>query len=247
MRIVNYIKLVGLILGVAVLNIILFSPGLIGLRLGAGALSSAIGATLLAASGLTLLYGSYSLLFRAPPEKPRPVKQVMTHQDYVDGLTQYRRIKALRSDMDWGLRQLERLVKKKDTLVESLNQRFDPGELSYKKFASVIVEVENVFYLNFKSILNRLRAFDEAEYESVTGRKPPPLSPQLLQERKNIYNDYLSFTNSSLATNEEILLKLDKLTLEISRLDSLDPGEIEQLPCMQEIDTLIKQTKYYKN
>jgi hypothetical protein len=42
------------------------------------------------------------------------------------------------------------------------------------------------------------------------------------------------------------LLKLDKLLLEISRLDSLEPGDIENMACMQEIDSLIKQTKYYK-
>jgi len=34
--------------------------------------------------------------------------------------------------------------------------------------------------------------------------------------------------------------------LEISRLDGLEPGEIENMACMKEIDALIKQTKYYK-
>ena len=42
-------------------------------------------------------------------------------------------------------------------------------------------------------------------------------------------------------------MKLDKLLLEISRLDSLEPGDIDDMPCMQEIDALIKQTQYYKN
>lgn len=35
--------------------------------------------------------------------------------------------------------------------------------------------------------------------------------------------------------------------MEISRLDSIDPGDIEKMPCMQEIDELIKQTKLYKD
>ncbi|MNN42780.1 hypothetical protein D3C81_1569860 [compost metagenome] len=62
-----------------------------------------------------------------------------------------------------------------------------------------------------------------------------------------MYSEYLTFIKSSLATNEEIMLKLDKLLLEISRLDSFEPGDIENMPCMQEIDSLIKQTKLYKN
>ncbi|MNI88070.1 hypothetical protein D3C73_1453300 [compost metagenome] len=61
-----------------------------------------------------------------------------------------------------------------------------------------------------------------------------------------MYSEYLTFIKSSLATNEEIMLKLDKLLLEISRLDSFEPGDIENMPCMQEIDSLIKQTKLYK-
>ncbi|MNP47981.1 hypothetical protein D3C76_1420710 [compost metagenome] len=46
--------------------------------------------------------------------------------------------------------------------------------------------------------------------------------------------------------NEEILLKLDKLLLEMSRLETADYRELEATPCMQEIDELIHQTKFYK-
>lgn len=42
------------------------------------------------------------------------------------------------------------------------------------------------------------------------------------------------------------MLKLDQLLLEISRLDSFEAGDIEQMPCMQEIDQLIKHTKLYR-
>ncbi|MNI99672.1 hypothetical protein D3C73_1588090 [compost metagenome] len=78
-------------------------------------------------------------------------------------------------------------------------------------------------------------------------QKNARFSTELLQERRTVYSEYLTFIKSSLATNEEIMLKLDKLLLEISRLDSFEPGDIENMPCMQEIDSLIKQTKLYKN
>ncbi|MBM7568137.1 hypothetical protein [Paenibacillus sacheonensis] len=245
MSVTRTIKLLGLILGVAALNTVVFSPGFIGIELGGSALSSAIGATILAASGIALTYGCYALLFKSPAALP--VKEIKTHEDYVEALSLFRRIKVLEDDMSLALHQLERMRKKKNTLLDILKQRFDPAELSYKKFAAVIQEVEKLFYLNVRSILNRLRTFDESEFESVSGRKPSTLSQELLQARKSLYGEYLSFTKQSLATNEEILLKLDQLLLEISRLDSLEPGDIDGMPCMQEIDALIKQTPYYKN
>jgi hypothetical protein len=240
----KYIKLIGLIAGVAVLNIVVFSPGFAGLAIGGSALATASGVTLLVASALALLYGSYILLARQP--EAIPVKQIRTHEDYAEALTRYARIKPLEGDIRFALDQLERIRKKKETLLDVLNQRFESGELSYKKFASVIREVEKLFYLNVRSVLNRLHVFDEADFASVMTQKTTRYSKQLLQEKTNLYNEFLSFLKYSLDNNEEILLKLDKLLLEISRLDSFEPGDIENMPCMQEIDSLIKQTKYYK-
>lgn len=240
----KYIKLVGLILGVLVVNILVLSPGFLGVEIGRNALSTAFAITLLIASALVLLYGSYVLLFKQPVVLP--VKEVKTHEDYVEALNHYRHVKTLEEDITFALEQLERLKKKKATLLNVLNQRFDASELSYKKFDSVTYEVEKLFYLNVRSILNRLGVFDESEYLSVMSQKSTKFSNELLQEKRNVYNDYLSFMKSSLDTNEEILLKLDKLLLEISRLDSFEPGDIDNMPCMQEIDSLIKQTKYYK-
>jgi hypothetical protein len=240
----KYIKLLGLILAVVVINILVLSPGFIGVEIGGSALTTAFGVTLLFASVLVLIYGSYVLLVKPPVVLP--VKQIKTHEDYVEALMHYRRVKALEDDITLALEQLDRMKKKKLTLLNVLNERFDTTELSYKKFASVTQEVEKLFYLNVRSILNRLHIFDESEFNSVMSQKPTPFSRQLLQEKTNVYNEYLTFVKSSLGTNEEILLKLDKLLLEISRLDSFEPGDIENMPCMQEIDSLIKQTKYYK-
>jgi BMFP domain-containing protein YqiC len=240
----KFIKLLGLILGVAGLNILVLSPGLLGVEIGENALSTAFGVTLLSASTLVLFYGSYVLLFKPPVVIP--IKQIQTHEDYVEALIRFRRVKALEDDITLALEQLDRMRKKQETLLNVLIQRFEPNELSYKKFASVTQEVEKLFYLNVRSVLNRLNVFDESEFESVRSQKSSRFSLELLQEKTEMYNEHLSFVKNSLGTNEEILLKLDKLLLEISRLDSFELGDIENMPCMQEIDSLIKQTKYYK-
>jgi hypothetical protein len=239
------LKFLGLILGISLLNVVVLSPGMLGVSIGGGnALMVAFGVSFLLVSVLVLFYGGYTLLIKA--ETRLPVKQIKTHEDYIDGLNRFKRVKVLESDITFALEQLERIKKKTDTLLSVLNQRFDPAELSYKKFASVSQEVEKLFYLNVRSVLNRLSVFDESEYENVVKQNTTQFSRELLQEKTDLYNEYLSFVKSSLGTNEEILLKLDKLLLEISRLDSFEAGDIENMPCMQEIDALIKQTKYYK-
>jgi len=240
----KYIKFFGLVAGIVVLNILVLSPGFLGISIGGSALSTAIGITLLVASAIILFYGSYMLLFKPPAVIP--VREISTHEDYVEALNRYRQVKSLEEFVTLALEQLDRILKKRSTLMNIINQRFEQGELSHKKFSSVTYEVEKLFYLNVKSILNRLSVFDESEYLSVMNQRRSKFSREILQEKTNVYNEYLTFMKSSLSTNEEILLKLDKLIIEISRLDSFEPGDIDNMPCMQEIDSLIKQTKFYK-
>lgn len=240
----KYIKFFGLVAGLVVLNILVLSPGFLGISIGGSALSTACGITLLVASAIILFYGCYMLLFKPPAVIP--VKKIRTHEDYVEALNRYRNVKSLQEFVTLALEQLDRILKKRATLMNIINQRFDEGELSHKKFSSVAYEVEKLFYLNVKSILNRLSVFDESEYLSVMNQRQSKFSREILEKKTKVYNEYLSFMKSSLSTNEEILLKLDKLIIEISRLDSFEPGDIDNMPCMQEIDSLIKQTKLYK-
>lgn len=240
----NGMKLLGLILVIAAVNIFVLSPGFIGVQIGASALATATGVTLLFASAMVLFYGIYQFMFKKPPMIP--IKEINTYEEYVESLSRYRHMKGLESNMSLALEQMERMKKKKSTLMNVLSQRFEETEMSFKKFASVTLAVEILFYQNIKSILNILTIFDESEFERVMNRKSSGFSNDLLQKQANVYHDYLSSIKGSLSNNEEILLKLDRLLLEISSLDTIEPGDIEQMACIQELDSLIKQTKFYK-
>lgn len=238
-------KLLGLITGVALLNIVVFSPGLIGLSFGASALAAATAATVVVVSLFTVFYGSYSLLFTVP--KLRPVKEIDTHEDYVRSLTYYRHIKPLHKDISLALDQLQRLHKKSPALTAVLRNRFEPTEMSYVKFATVVEEVRTLFYQNVRGMLNKLSVFDPNDFRMLASRRTTQhFSQKLMEDKVMLYNEYMKIMSGYLSANEEILLKLDKLMLEISRLGSVNYQEIEELPCIKEIDTLIQQTKYYK-
>lgn len=242
-RIIKWLALAAAIVAV---DILALSPAFIGLDIGEDAFQTALGVTLLLAGAIALLYGGYVWLFKPRQAAPLIVKQIVTRDDYIAALHQFRGVKTLAVDIALALEQIDRLQKKRDTLIEVLDQRFERSELSYKKFVTVAGEVEKLFFLNIRSVLNRLQVFDEAEYIRVMNASAPSFSTALLNEKRSVYGDYIAFVKSSLGANEEMLLKLDKLLLELSRLDSIEPGELENMPCLQEIDALIKQTKLYK-
>ncbi len=242
----KWFRLLSLNLGIAAANIIVFSPGLIGLELGASALAAASGSTIIFLSGAGLFYGNYKLL--SEPENPIPVNQISTVEGYIGALNDQRDLKTFEKNIELLLDQIERLQKKNKTIRDILLQIFRASEIAYKKFDAVIAEVEKIFFMNIRSILNKLNAFDEDDYNFVRSRQEAgAFSEQFMEEKLKVYYEYIKFVNAATEDNEQILLKLDKLLLEISGLNSIESGELEQMAGMIEIDNLIKQAKYYKN
>jgi len=242
----KWVRLLSLNLGIAAANIIVFSPGLIGLELGASALAAASGSTIIFLSGAGLFYGNYKLL--SEPEKSIPISQISTAEGYIEALNDQRELKTFEKSIELLLDQIERLQKKNKTIREILLQIFSASEIAYNKFDAVIAEVEKIFFMNIRSVLNKLNAFDEDDYNFVRSRQEAgAFSEQFMEEKLKVYYEYIKFVNAATEDNEQILLKLDKLLLEISGLNSIESGELEQMAGMIEIDNLIKQAKYYKN
>ncbi|WP_339256244.1 hypothetical protein [Paenibacillus sp. FSL P2-0136] len=235
-----------MIAGVVILNVIVLSPGLLGVEIGGSPLETASAVTLLIISLLVVLYGSYTLLFKPPAAKPVS-EQLETREDYIAGLGRHRNVKVLKDDISLALDQMERIEKKKTALLQVLGRRFDPAELSFRKFHSVIMEVEKLFYLNIRGLLNKLSVFDASEFAKFSaGNSSTRFSSALIQKKTALYNEYLSYVKGCLGANEEILLKLDQLLLEITELGSADYSNVEEMPCMQELTALIGQTKLYQ-
>jgi parvulin-like peptidyl-prolyl isomerase len=241
------IRLLSLNLGIAAANIIAFSPGLIGLELvGASALATALGSTIIFLSGAGLIYGNYKLL--TVSEKAIPPDKNSTVEDYIEALNMHRGLKTFEVTVDLLIDQIERLKKKNKTIRDIILQIFSAREISYQKFDAVIAEVEKIFFMNIRSILNKLNAFDEEDYNFIREKyEAGAFSKQFMEEKFKVYDDYIAFVKAATEDNEQILLKLDKLLLEISGLNSVESGQLEHMAGMIEIDNLIKQAKYYKN
>jgi len=236
------IKLIGLNVGIAAADIIVLPEVFVV----GSALATAFGYAFIFLSGAGLIYGNYRLFTK--PERVTPTHKIMTTEDYIGELNAHRNLKTFEKTVDLMLDQIERLQNKNKIIRDILLQIFSASEMSYKKFDGVISEVEEIFFMNFRSILNKMNAFDEDDYNFIrTKRESGDFSEQFMEEKIEVYKKYITFVNAAVEDNEEILLKLDKLLLELSGLNSVESGQLEKMPGMIEIDNLIKQTGVYKN
>lgn len=237
------IKIAVLNLAIAIIDIMIFSPGLLNIEIGGiSAFETAFGGTVIFVSVVVLIYGNYKLLIQR--ERVVPSVEIKNIEDCIAALRGNYKKKTFSKDITVILGQIERFNKKEETINDILLQKFNSSEMSYSKFKSVVNNVEGLIFINIKSILNRLNAFDEGEYKSIN--KKSNFTKEVIQTRKEIYNEYISFVKNSIEDNEEILLKMDKFLLEISKFNSLEDGEIENLSQMKEIDDLISKVKFYK-
>ncbi|MFP4662087.1 MAG: hypothetical protein ACLFPF_07850 [Halanaerobiales bacterium] len=239
------IKLIVLNTGIAFFEIIIFSEGLIGLEIGSSPFQTALGITILVMSIIIFLYGNYKLLFEK--EKKHINVELKSIDDCVDILKQHQSKKTFKNQISTILTQIERFHKKKETIRDILLQKFNKGEMSYSKFDGAVMDVESVLYINIKSIINKLNAFDEEDYFYIKSSSARgSYSEEFIKSKMEIYEEFISYINESIEDDEQILLKLDKLLLEISRFNSLEDGEIENMSAIREIDELINNTKFFR-
>lgn len=244
MRTGSVIKIVVLNAAIAAVNIAAFGFFHITID-GTNALDTAFGITLILISAVVFIAGNNRLL--SYKKKQTQAAKVESLDECVSLLEQNRSKKTFADDINALLEQIKRLKKKKETINDILLQKFSSTEISYAKFEQVIQGACDVFFLNTKSIINRLNAFDQAEYDQILKDNSKKLfSEELYQNRMAIYNEYIAFVKNATEENENILLKLDKVLLEISKYNSLEDGELENMSAMKEIDALIKDAKLFK-
>jgi hypothetical protein len=153
-------------------------------------------------------------------------------------------IRTFREDLSSLVDQIERFDKKKNLYEGNLLQRFTRSEMSFTKFYVPIISIEDVFRQILKGVLTRINSFDEEEYETMLSNKK--ISRKAWLERKAIFDEYKTYVSRAVQTGDDILLRIDRLQLEVSKLSSTLPQDIEKLESIQEIDTLISEVKWYK-
>lgn len=237
-------QLVILNAAIVLINIALFSNAFFGLSLTGGTtLSITIAWAAVLGSVLAFLKGNLSIL-----SKPE-TRFLLQNIHSLDGCIAVFEEAIHNGDVFdenilKNIEQIKRFRRKFATIQDILLQKFSATEMSFQKFSGVLKEVEHVIYMNMRSILNKISAFDMDEYENM--QKKGHRGDEFSQEKMNIYNTYIAYVNDATKTNEDILLKLDRLLLEISQYNSLEGGDVQKLPAMIEMDDLIRHANLYK-
>jgi hypothetical protein len=196
------------------------------------------------AGGLGFYY--YEKNRRAGAQNPEPMKlakNANTLTACVETLEKLAYIEPFAQDIQQNIEQIERYTKKRETINTILLQKFTATEMSYNKFDGVLAGVENVVYINLRSIINKISAFDYEEYKQLDTLEWN--KDDLAKEKMSIYNEYLTFVDEATRDNEEILLKLDRLLLEVTHWSETQEGDIMDMPAIAELDKLIKNVKLY--
>ena len=232
-------------LSIIIANIAVFSKAFLGFSLLTGtALSMSISWFTLVASVFSFTYLNKKLL--TPKEPYTLITQNINSLD--DCVAVFEEAMQNGDIFDKNilknLSQLKSFKRKSKTIRKILLQKFSPQELTYQKFDNVLNKVENLMYVNMRSILNKIAAFDVEEYEALQKRGFPP--NEVSEEKMLIYDEYLNSVDDATKINENILLKLDRMLFEASRYNSLEKTEIKELPALTEMDELIKNAKLYK-
>ncbi|TYQ15134.1 UNVERIFIED_CONTAM: hypothetical protein Cloal_1545 [Acetivibrio alkalicellulosi] len=235
------LKLLFLNIGIAFLNIMLFSPGLINILSKSSVLSSSIGGTAIFMSLVLFIYGNYKLISIPKENVTIKIRDIKNLEDCLTALRQSYGKKAFDNDITTVIEQTERLIKRKNKINELLLEKYSIIDKYYQRFNDIIFDVEYVFYNKVKSILNKVNAFDQEDYDRITDNiVKSRFSQELIDSKMSIYNEYIGFVKNSMIDNEEIILKLDALLLQIAKFNSLGYGDIDSMNEIKELDELIR-------
>jgi len=239
-------KLAILNIALILLNIIIFSKAFIGLDVfGQGAVITAFSVMWIFLTVAVFFYGNYKILCAVAKPKPQDLADTRfeTLESCQAVLAEYIKRPGVMFDGDLTTMrtQLERMGRKENTITDILLQKFQSTELSYVKFQGQIESVKKIMCLNTRNVLNRLYAFDESEYVKSISAQP---DDRHSAEKRELLNEYRDFVKQTVDNNEDILIKMDRLILEISKLN--DSDELNNTDTMKELDALIQNTQLYK-
>ena len=257
----KFVKLLFLNVFIIVLNIVVFSQGLLGIHIGKNVFSMIIGVTAIVFSVIAFIWGNISILFSN--KRTSVINNRKNNKDDVSdsgkalaenisALSKQWNKKTFRESINKTMEQYGKMKTRNKAVDTVLLQHFKPTEMSYSRFRNIIDSVNELFNGNVEKILNRIEVFDESDYRVIIykikngGDNLPEQEKQVLYDKLNIYLEHINYVKELVEANETIVLKMDKLLLELSKLSAVDESNIENMSAIQDINDLIDQTKFYK-
>jgi hypothetical protein len=228
--------------------------------------ASAVGFAGFAAVVVGTLYGIRRLIFaakgepyvpllqsgRKPPYQYLDVDTNVTADSIARILRKYAATDVVGVYAKAALDALERENTKNASFNGVLDSKFTKGSISWEKFASAASGTHEAVVRNCAMLANRVQSFDYANYRAIERlyRRAPwkhdALPTPAQAEQRRLYQQQIGDMNALITSNDNLLVELDKLAAELSRLDNIDTSD-SSTRMLEEIRTLIDETRYYSN
>lgn len=241
----KYIKLIVANLCIVLTAVVLYSPGLICLRISDYSIFRA-GMSIIAALALIAVFFLVNLrLLKDPDRIPVMLEDVPDLDKAKEILKKHWDSKYFGGMAKTASEQLDRILSCRRRLAGILEQKFTKGTMSWDKFNSVVEAAEASAIKNVVAMSNRMRLFDEKEYARLQHYREDDIPDDIQEEQLKLYQKNFDNVRSTIALNEKILLKLDALAMEVSSFASGKDAELNN-DLLTEISRLIDETKYYQ-
>lgn len=241
----NYLKLILANLCIAIMAVILYSPGLVCLRITDYSIFRA-GMSIIAALALIIVFFLTNInLLKGPSQKPILPEDILDLESAKDILKNCGSSKYLKSMAATASEQIERISNCRLRLSGILEQRFTKGTMSWDKFNNVVISAESSAIKNVAAMASRMQLFDEKEYTKLQHYREDNIPDDIQKQQLLLYEKNFEDIREIIALNEKILLKLNTLTMEVSS-SSNDKNTELNVDLLKEIEKLIDETKYYQ-
>ena len=149
-------------------------------------------------------------------------------------------------------RQVINIEKKGPSLLKMVDEKFEPGTMSHDRFITPIQSGIETVRQNSLTLARMLDGFDDQDFQKLaklmqTGEyRHDLINDEIQKERYLIYQNNMSEMERIVSTNERMLLMLDRISVELSKLET---NQIDQegSKILEEIQELAQTAKYYQS
>lgn len=235
-------KLIFLNLSIIIIAILSYSPGFFYLRPSdVSVFRAGMSIIIFLALLLAFCYGNYSLL--------KPKEKVTYSKENIKDMSEAKSILSSYTNGEYFgeiattvISQISRLESSAQRAKIEIGRKFERGSLSWQKYYSAIEEANSIALDNVISLANRIQFFDESEYSRLKKYKYDAIPDDIQMQQLELYNTNMKLIESAVSVNENLILGLDRLSIEFAK-----PGEIEEqnINLLTEIKKLTDEVKYY--
>lgn len=235
-------KLIFLNLAIVIIAIIAYSPGFLFLRPSDESVFRA-GMSIITFLALIIafFYGNLTLL--------KPQKKVTYTKENIKDMREAQSILSSYINGEYFgeiastvINQISRLDSSTQRAKSEIGRRFERGSLSWQKFYGAVEEANAIALDNVISLANRMQFFNESEYARLKKYQSDAIPDDIQVQQLELYQTNMKLMESAVSVNENLILGLDKLSIELAK-----PGEIEEqnTNLLSDIKKLTEEVKYY--